>query len=215
MSAQRREAIDQALATGMPLERLARAAGVTPARIRQMRRAEGAAPVITGWQSEPGEPDASIAICGSRAPGTQHIDAAVAALAGLLMRRRYAVSHGPVGVGAEVLTRIADQHHPAGFDSVRGIVGHANVVRDADYVLIVGGGAGTQSEVDTAASAGKRLLPMLASGGAAAQVYVRMISDPSLRAWLPEATFQDLATADGARFAEIAETAITTGGEDA
>jgi hypothetical protein len=215
LAVMRRDAIDQALGAGATGAQLAKALGVSGARISQMRRVEGPAPVITGWQLEPGEPEARIAVCGSRADGTQDIDAAVAALADLLMRRRYAVSHGPVGVGAEVLTRIADQHHPAGLDSVRGIVGHANVVKDADYVLIVGGGAGTQSEADTAAESGKRLLPMLTSGGAAAQVYVRMISDPPLRAWLPEATFQDLASANGARFAEIAETAITTGGEDA
>jgi len=215
LAVMRRDAIDQALGTGVTAGQLARALGVSGPRISQMRRAEGPAPVITGWLSGPGEPEARVAVCGSRAAGTQHVDAAVAALADLLMRRRYAVSHGPVGVGAEVLTRIADQHHPAGLDSMRGIVGHSNVVRDADYVLIVGGGAGTQAEADTAAEAGKRLLPMLTSGGTAAQVYVRMIGDPALRAWLPEATFTALGSADAATFAEIAETAITTGGEDA
>jgi hypothetical protein len=168
-------------------------------------------PVITGWESPGGDgPAARVAICGSRSAGTsgEQIDAAVASLTGLLMRQRYAVSHGPVGVGAEILTRIADQHHPAGLDAVRGIIGHANVVRDADYVVVVGGGPGTQSEADAALSGGKRVLPMPLSGGAAARVYMRLLSDAPLRAWLTDAQFSALATADAGRFAEIIETAI-------
>jgi hypothetical protein len=219
----RREAINQALGAGMTQDQLARAIGVTPGRVSQMSRAGGRAdspaPVTTGWAAEPGADQAAVrvAICGSRAAGTnaEHLAAAVPALGELLMRRRYAVSNGPVGVGAEVLTYIADQHHPAGLESVRGIIGHANVVRDADYVLIVGGGTGTQAEADAAAEAGSRLLPMPLSGGAAARVYMRQLGDTSLRGWLTDDQFSALATADAARFAEIAESVIDQGGDHA
>jgi hypothetical protein len=210
----RRQAIADALATGLTQDQVARALGVSPGRVSQMRRAAGPptdARVVSGWLAEPG-PDSpvSVAICGSRSPGASagHVDAAVLSLAGLLMRRRYVISHGPVGVGAEVLTWIADEHHPAGLEAVRGIIGHGNVVRDADYVLVVGGGAGTQSEVDTAFGAGKRVLPMPLSGGAAARAYMRMLSGEELRAWLPDAEFSALATAGAAQFAELAETVM-------
>lgn len=214
----RREAVGQALAGGMTQDQVARAIGVTPGRISQMRKAAGEVeippPVVSGWNAEAGPAAAHIAICGSRAPGTnaEQLAAAVPALAELLMRRRYAVSHGPVGVGAEVLTYVADQHHPAGLDSVRGIIGHANVVRDAEYVLVVGGGSGTQGEADTALSAGKRVLPMPLSGGAAARVYMRMLGDAALRAWLSDATFSALATASADRYAELAEAVIAKEG---
>jgi hypothetical protein len=211
----RRKAIIDALAVpGVTQEQLARSLGVSPGRISQMRKAAAgtaAEPVVTGWLAEAGDqPPARVAICGSRAAGVNagHVDAAVTALAALLMRRRYAVSHGPTGVGAEVLTLIADQHHPAGLNTVRGIIGHPNVVRDSDYVLVIGGGAGTQAEIDAAASTGKRLLPMPLSGGTAARTYMTMLGDQPLRAWLTDATFSALATADAAQFAELAEAVI-------
>jgi hypothetical protein len=150
-TALRREAVTAALGGGMTQDQVARAIGVTPGRISQMRKAaagkaaaDAAEPVITGWlAADPSRAPAHVALCGSRAASTngEHIDATVTSLAELLMRQRYAVSHGPVGVGAEILTRIGDQYHPDGLDAVRGIIGHANVVRDADYVVIVGGGA--------------------------------------------------------------------------
>ncbi len=213
----RRDAIEEALSSGMTQDQLSKAIGVTPGRISQMRRADAPAPVLTGWRlTEPGPAAAHVALCGSRAPGTnaEQIDAAILSLAELLMRQRYAISHGPVGVGAEVLTYIADHYHPDGLVAVRGIIGHANVIRDAEYVLVVGGGSGTQSEADTAIDAGKRLLPMPTSGGTAARIYMRQLGEPSLRAWLPDATFSALATADAARFAEIAEAATIQGGTD-
>jgi hypothetical protein len=214
----RREAIDQALSAGMTQDQLAKAIGVSPGRISQMRKTtadtDSPTPVVTGWAAEPGPVLARIAICGSRAPGTssEHVSAAVPALAELLMRCRYAVSNGPVGIGAEVLTYIADQHHPEGLEAVRGIIGHANVIRDADYVLVVGGGSGTQSEADAALDAGKRVIPMPLSGGAAARIYMRLLGDSPLRAWLPDAAFSALATATAARFAELAEAAIAKEG---
>lgn len=221
----RRLAITDAVASGMSQEQLAKALGVTAGRVSQMRKAAAdkaaatagplADPVVTGWlAADAPEQVARVAICGSRAPGTngEQISAAVSALADLLMRQPYAVSHGPVGIGAEVLTYIADQHQPAGLDALRGIVGHANVVRDSEYVVVIGGGSGTQAEIDAALADARRLLPMPVSGGAAARAYMRMIEDASLRAWLSDDRFAALATADADRFAEIAETVIAREG---
>lgn len=213
----RRQAIIDAITAGMTQDQLARELGVSPGRVSQMRKAAGTPPepesrILTGWLSESAEgAPASVAICGSRSSGTnaKHLDAAVLALADLLMHRKYMISHGPVGLGAEVLTYIADQHHPDGLDSVRGIIGHDNVVRDSDWVLVVGGGAGTQAEIDTAFTAGKRVLPMPVSGGTAARVYMRMLGDETLRAWLPDVTFSALATADASQFAELADAVIS------
>jgi hypothetical protein len=214
----RREAITAAITGGMTQEQLARELGVSPGRVSQMRKAatgttrETESRVLTGWLAGTVvEAPANVAICGSRAAGTsaRHLDAAVLSLGALLTRRRYLVSHGPVGVGAEVLTYIADQHHPEGLDAVRGIIGHDNVIRDAEYILVVGGGAGTQAEIDTAFSTGKRVLPMPVSGGAAARVYMRMLGDEGLRAWLPDATFSALATADADQFVTLAEDVIS------
>lgn len=221
----RRLAITDAVTSGMSQEQLAKALGVTAGRVSQMRKAAAdktageaaplAEPVVTGWlAAEHSEPIARLAICGSRARGTndEAISAVIPALAGLLMHQPYAVSHGPVGIGAEVLTYIADQHQPAGLDTVRGVVGHANVVRDAEYVLVIGGGSGTQAEIDAALADARRLLPMPVSGGAAARAYMRMIEDAPLRAWLPDDRFAALATADAARFAELAEAVIAREG---
>jgi hypothetical protein len=217
----RNAAVSAAIDGGMPREGMASALGVTAGRISQYLRAavgqadveaEQPEPVVTGWTAGPGRAEARVAICGSprglRETEAEQVSAVIPALAGLLMRRRYAVSHGPVGVGAEVLTYIADRHHPDGLDTVRGILGHQNVVRDADYVLVVGGGSGTQSEADTALASGKRVLPMPSSGGAAAQVYMRLITDARLRAWLPDAVFEALSTASAGKFAELAESVI-------
>lgn len=216
MAVLRREAIDAALDEGMTRDQLASTLGVSGPRISQMRRAEEpsppARPIVTGWRAERRDvPEAAVAITGSRSAGTssEHIDAVVPALAELLMRRPYTVSHGPVGVGSEVMTLIADQHHPDELSEVRGIIGHPNVIRDAEVVLIVGGGKGTQAEADLALDAGKRVLPMPTSGGTAAQVYMRQLTDPRLRAWLPDESFASLATADGQQYVRIAESVIT------
>jgi ABC-type transport system involved in cytochrome c biogenesis ATPase subunit len=50
------------------------------------------------------------------------------------------------------------------------------------------------------------------SGGTAAHVYMRQLGDAPLRAWLTDATFSALATADARQFAEIAEAVIAKGG---
>lgn len=56
----------------------------------------------------------TIAICGSRASDTEAlvIDAAIGALARFVMLSRCKVNHGPVGVGIEVMTYIADHYRP-------------------------------------------------------------------------------------------------------
>ena len=185
--------------------------GLTPGRVSQLERLataggpEPVPPVVTGWAAGEVPVVASIAICGSLG---EPAGAAVRALAELLMRRRYEVSHGPQGVGAEVLTWIADHHHPDGLDAVRGILGHENVVRDADYVLIIGGGSGTLTEAEVAISAAKHLLPMPSSGGTAETIYMRMARDAALRDWMPRARFEALLLADANEFAEIAEAVV-------
>jgi hypothetical protein len=219
MAAMRRDAINAALAAGVTRDQVASALGVSGPRISQMRRVADPEPspaVVTGWQGKDPAPVAAIAITGSRGGDTdaEAISAAALALAGLLLRRAYSLSHGPVGVGAEVITYIADTHSPDGLDHVRGVLGHDNVVKDADYVLIVGGGKGTLIEADTALAAGKRVLPMPATGGTAAEIYMRQLRNPQLRAWLTDTDFSALATATGQQFADIAERLTTSGGSD-
>lgn len=140
-----------------------------------------------------------IAICGSRAAGTdsQVIDAAIPSLARLVLTRRYRVSHGPVGVGIEVMTYIADHYHPPGFTVAAGLFGHRNVVRDASHVLVVGGAAGTQDEVDLAVSMGKKVVALPASGGTAQHFHDRVRREPHLRAWIPDDSFTALDACTG------------------
>jgi hypothetical protein len=61
------------------------------------------------------------------------------------------------------------------------------VVLDAEYVVLVGGGAGTQAEVDLALFMGKRTVAIGASGGTASAFQQRMSRDRRLRDWIPEA----------------------------
>lgn len=136
-------------------------------------------------------PPIRLAICGSRALNTNHevIDAAVRSLARLILTHRFQVSHGPVGVGIEVMTYIADHYRPPDFTVAVGLFGRPNVVRDAHYVLVIGGAAGTQDEVDLAVSMGKRLIALPASGGTALRFHRRACRDPRLRAWLSDEEF--------------------------
>ena len=46
-----------------------------------------------------------------------------------------------------------------------GLFGHRNVVHSADYILVVGGGAGTQDEIDLALLMGKKVIALPASRG--------------------------------------------------
>jgi hypothetical protein len=140
-----------------------------------------------------------IAICGSRAAGTNArvIDAAVRSLARLVMVQRLLVNHGPVGIGIEVVTHIADHYQPPGLRGAVAIFGRRNVVLDAEYVVLVGGGNGTQAEVDLALSMGKRIVALGASGGTAAAFQQRMSRDQRLRGWLSEGSVHTLATCSG------------------
>ncbi|TCC55113.1 hypothetical protein E0H73_36575 [Kribbella pittospori] len=128
-----------------------------------------------------------IAICGSRPDHVNNvaIDAAVRALARLVMVRRLRVNHGPVGVGIEVMTHIADHYQPPGLRGAVAIFGRRNVIADAEYVVIVGGGAGTRAEADLAVAVGKRVLPYGATGGTAQAVLQHMRRNPALSTWMP------------------------------
>ncbi|WP_350277547.1 hypothetical protein [Kribbella sp. HUAS MG21] len=145
-----------------------------------------------------------IAICGSRAPGTSSavIDAAVRSLARLVMVRRLLVNHGPVGVGIEVITHIADHYQPPGLRGAVAIFGRRNVILDAEYVLVIGGGSGTQAEADIAVSMGKRILPLGATGGSARAVYQQAMRSQRSSAWMSRDTRDTLT-----RCAEISERA--------
>ena len=137
---------------------------------------------------------ARLAICGSRATGTddQVIDAAIQALARLVFTRRCVVSHGPMGVGIEVMTYIADHYHPPEVTVAVAVFGHRNVVQTADLILVVGGGAGTQDEIDLALSMDKKVIALPASGGTARRFHDHARRDPRLRAWIPEQAFAAL-----------------------
>lgn len=153
-----------------------------------------------------------VAICGSRAPDTDGsvIDAAVRCLARLVMSRNYRVSHGPIGVGIEIMTYIADQYRPPGTALAIGLFGHRNVIQDAEFVIVLGGGAGTQAEIDLALSMGKTIIALPASGGTARRFYHQAARDHRLRAPLDDEQFAALnACADpGEDFARIVERLI-------
>ncbi|MGZ0146825.1 hypothetical protein ACXJJ3_07110 [Kribbella sp. WER1] len=128
-----------------------------------------------------------IAICGSRAAhvNTHAVDAAVRALARLVMVRRLRVNHGPIGIGIEVMTHIADHYQPPGLRGAVAIFGRRNVIADAEYVVLVGGGEGTRAEADLAMAMGKRLLPYGGSGGTAQVVHQHLHRNPALNSWMP------------------------------
>lgn len=150
---------------------------------------------ITGWsRASDDTPCARLAVCGSRAPGTEQsvIDEAVHSVARWLMTHRLCVIHGPVGVGIEIMTYIADHYRPDKLDSIRGVLGRHNLVAAAQYVLVIGGGSGTRDEVDMAFSLGLKVLPLPGSGGAAARAYSMMSDSPALHAWLDGERFDTL-----------------------
>lgn len=154
-----------------------------------------------------------IAICGSRSPGTDVavIDSVVRALAKLVMLHGHEVHHGPIGVGIEVMTYIADHFRPPGFTVAVGRFGRPNVVRDASYVLVVGGGSGTQDEIDVALVMGKKLIPMPASGGAARRFYEQAAGDPLVGSWMPQETLRSLGTCgNGDGFSRIVDYLMAT-----
>lgn len=139
---------------------------------------------------------AHVAICGSRAPDTEAgvIDVAVRCLARLVMSREYKVSHGPVGVGIEVMTYIADRYRPPGFTLALGLFGHRAVVQDSEFVIVVGGAVGTQTEIDLALSMNKKIIPLPGSGGAARRFYRQAAEDRRARSWMADEHFAALHT---------------------
>ncbi len=148
----------------------------------------------------------TIAICGSRASDTEAwvIDAAIGALARFVMLSQCKVNHGPVGVGIEVMTYIADHYRPPDFAAAVGLFGRQNVVRDVDCVVVVGGAAGTLEEIDLAAYRGTTVIPFPASGGSARRMYERAQGDTRLRRCVPGEYFDALATCrDAEHFAEM------------
>ncbi|MEU0091835.1 hypothetical protein [Kribbella sp. NPDC006257] len=150
-----------------------------------------------------------IAICGSRAAEAHGavIDTAVRSLARLVMVRRLRVNHGPIGVGIEVMTHIADHYQPPGLRGAVAIFGRRNVIADAEYVVVVGGGAGTRAEADLAIALGKQVLPYGASGGTARAMFQQVRRQPALTSWIPSdqlATLNNCASLDsGASTMEI------------
>lgn len=141
------------------------------------------------------------------------IDEAISALSRLLMNRQCEVDHGPMGVGIEVMTYIADHYRPPALRAALGLFGRYNVVRRADLVIFVGGAQGTQDEIDLSVCLGKRIVPFAASGGAARHAFDRMRADASLRSWMPEATFAALGCCVSAdEYAKIIEQLLSDSG---
>jgi hypothetical protein len=159
------------------------------------RREAGGPATITGWyRPTPGNRSLRVAICGSRSDGCDNavMDEAVCALSRLLMNRQCEVDHGPMGIGIEIMTYIADHYRPPTLRAALGVFGRPNVIRRADFVIFIGGGHGTLDEVDLAISMRKKIVPFAASGGAARHAFERLDADVSLRDWMPEAMFAAL-----------------------
>lgn len=154
----------------------------------------------------------TIAICGSRAADTDInvIDAAVGALARFVMLSQYKVNHGPVGVGIEVMTYIADHYRPRDFLAAVGLFGRQNVVRDVDCVVVVGGAAGTAEEIDLAVYNGTSVIPFPASGGSARRMYEQArAGDARLRRCIPNLCFDALDTCEDAeQFVEMVKNIV-------
>jgi hypothetical protein len=171
---------------------------------------------ITGWyRPVPAGSSLRIAICGSRSDGCDNavMDEAVCALSRLLMNRPCEVDHGPMGIGIEIMTYIADHYRPPALRSAVGLFGRPAVVGRADIVIFIGGGHGTLDEVDLAISMGKRIMPFAASGGAARHAFERMAADVSLRGWMPETTFRALGgCASASEYASVLEHVLTDTG---
>lgn len=156
-----------------------------------------------------------IAISGSRAPGTDAdaIDRVVPALARFVLTCELDINHGPVGVGIEVMTYIADRYRPADFTMTASLFGRGNVVRDTRCVLVVGGASGTSDEIDLAVSMGTLVIPYPPSGGSAHRFYESAKDQRGLRAALPGQIFEKLGHCQSAEdYIAIVRQALTEGG---
>jgi hypothetical protein len=153
-----------------------------------------------------------VAICGSRAAGTDEalIDAMVAELARLVVAQNLEVNHGPVGVGIEVMTYVADRFRPSGFSMTAALFDHENVVRGADLFLVVGGGAGTAAEVTLAMQAGKPIVPFPRNGGTASRCFEQMRADPRHRGGLAESVLDEIgACENSAQYGMLVERVVS------
>lgn len=190
----------------------------TSSRADSTPPSSGAGPAVTGWfQPINAARKFRIAICGSKSTesNSSAIDDAIRALSRFLIRCKYEVDHGPLGVGIEIMTYIADHYRPPTLRAAVGVFGRPNVVRHADFVIVIGGGQGTLDEVDLAFSMGKRLLPFVPSGGAAGRCYERMLTDVRLRAWLSNDLFTALGSCTSAdEFVNLVEQVLMEEGAD-
>lgn len=162
--------------------------GLAPADMLITRTTAGssAAAAASGPPPEPGGQQLRVAICGSRSADcdVDAIDQTVRALARLVLARRYRINHGPVGVGIEVMTYIADHYRPPDFRTTTGIFGRINIVRDVQYVIAAGGGTGTQDEIDLGRSLGIPILAIPPTGGTARRFHDQALADRSLWPWI-------------------------------
>ncbi|MFG1885978.1 hypothetical protein [Micromonospora sp. NPDC049102] len=172
------------------------------------------AAVTTGWfRPTRSEQPLRISICGSRSPDADDkaIEDCIIAVSRWLMNRHFDVDHGPRGVGIEIMTYIANHYRPPSLGAAVGVFGHPNVVRNADYVLVFGGGQGTLDEIDLAISMEKKIIPYGATGGAARSALDRMRINLRLREWITQDLFDSLdscAIAD--EFIDLVERIIAT-----
>lgn len=161
----------------------------------------------TGWYGDGRTPVKQVALCGSRSSEADDcaLDSAVRALGAMLARVPLNVCHGPLGIGVEIVTFIADNYRPPGLAVAVGIIGHQNVVRNADFVLVLGGGHGTMVECDLAAAMAKTIIPFPASGGSALSWYEHMKSNGCVGKGISEAEYSTLAEADAGQYGLIVE----------
>lgn len=151
-----------------------------------------------------------VSLCGSRSGDTDIavLEAVIPGLARQILLQSWSVTHGPVGVGIETMTYLADHYHPPGTHAAIGTLGHHNVIAPAAYILVIGGGTGTAIELDLAVSMGKRVLPLACSGGAAARFAAESRHSPSLR-WLRDSDFHTLCETTALTYPEIVRELIT------
>ncbi|MFD7072837.1 helix-turn-helix domain-containing protein [Nocardioides sp. NPDC059952] len=119
-----------------------------------------------------------LVISGSRSPGCDNdlLDETVAALSRFVAFSGVVVNHGPVGIGIEVVTYVADQFRPAGFSTSTARFGRENVVHGSDLMIVVGGASGTAIEVTIARALGIPVLPYGPSGGTAARTLESLLA---------------------------------------
>jgi hypothetical protein len=134
------------------------------------------------------ERELQVAICGSRHADCDvgAVDETIRALARLAVARRYHINHGPVGVGIEVVTYIADYYRPPGIRAATGVFGRINIVNGMDYVIVAGGGTGTQDELDLAHSLRIPILSIPVTGGTARRFHERALANRALWPWITD-----------------------------